>query len=375
MRRHGQLVGTVLVAMLIPDVSAAGAQERGAAQPAQLLNTLAEYFALAERARNGGVEGAVVELRTWNWHAFRDLRDALARSRQQLEGPSQRILNKWARADIEALAMLHTEAAIRSTPLSTEEISHANWAKQLLELFDGLRVDQTFRRQWYVAWGAHLQSELRLRELSDHVDGALRKWPTDTDLLTMAGTMYESWFRRAAVTPGSDYIPMQSRLQRDRPDRQRSQRLAESYYRRALAAHADLFDARLRLGRMLLDAKRIDDALAHVTEAVERAASPRERYVALLFLGRVHASAGRWPDAAAAYSDADGVLTDCQSAMLGSSSALLKQGARDEAIEQIKVALQRTATSRCDDPWWAYSFGYGPRTDALLEQLRERLRP
>lgn len=370
-----KLPGIVLAAILLPGVSVARSQGAPPTQPAQLRHTLDEYFALGERARTGEVESAVAEIRTWNWRAFRDLRDVLERFRRQLESPSDRILVKWGRADIEALAMLHTEAAIHCAPFSTEEASHANWAKQLLELFEGMSVDQVFRRQWHVAWGAHLQSALRLRELADHLHDALRKWPDDPDLLTMAGSVYESWSRRGMVRLGSDYIPMQSRLQRERPERRQSRTLAERYYQRALDVKSELFHARLRLGRMLLEANRLDEALAHVTRAAERAASPREQYVARMFLGRVYAGAQRWPEAVAAYTDAHGLLANCQSSALGLSHALLKLGARDKARAQVMVALHRSSPELCEDPWWEYEFGYGPRADALLEQLRERLRP
>jgi tetratricopeptide (TPR) repeat protein len=370
-----RLSGIVVAAILLPGVSLARSQDVPAKQPAQLLHTLDEYFALGERARRGDIEGAVAEIRTWNWHAFRDLRDVLERSRRQLEGPSQRVLVKWGRSDVEALALLHTETAIRCERLSTEEASHANWAKQLLELFDGLRVDQTFRRRWYVAWGAHLQATLRSRELADHLNDALRKWPTDPDLLTMAGSVYESWSQQTVVRSSSDYTPLQYRLQRERPGRQQSRTLAQSYYRRALAVQPELFHARLRLGRMHLEANRLDEALADVARAVERAATPTEEYLARLFLGRVHAAAQRWSEAVAAYTDADGVLSNCQSATLASSHALLKQGARDKASAEVKVALERSSAELCEDPWWEYGFGYGPRADALLDELREKFRP
>ena len=216
-RARLQAEAFLLAAILFPSAFVARSQDVSPKQPAQLLYTLDEYFALSERARKGDVDGAVAEMGTWNWHAFRDLRDQLERSRRGLEGPSQRVLVKWGRADIEALAMLHTETAIRSARLSTKEASHANWAKQLLGLFDGLNVDQWFRRRWHVAWGAHLQSTLRLRELEDHLHDALRKWPEDPDLLTMAGSVYESLFRRAAIQRfDSDYLPLQSRLRRER---------------------------------------------------------------------------------------------------------------------------------------------------------------
>ena len=303
------------------------------------------------------------------------MRDELQRFRHGLETPSRRVLVKWGRADIEALALLHTEAAIRCDRLSTEEASHANWARQLLELFDGLRVDQTFRRRWHVAWGAHLQSTLRLKELANHLHDALRMWPDDPDLLTMTGSMYESWSHRAIILRfDSDYVPMQSRLQRERPDRRNSRTLAESYYRRALDLQPSLFDARLRLGRMLLEADRFDEALAQVTRASERATSPKEHYLARLFLGRVHAGAGRWSESVAAHTAAGGLLADCQSWALALSYALLKLGAKDEALAQVRIALERSNPARCEDPWWEYEFGYGRRADALLEQLREELR-
>jgi tetratricopeptide (TPR) repeat protein len=191
----------------------------------------------------------------------------------------------------------------------------------------------------------------------------------------MAGSVYESLFRRAAILRlDSDYIPLQSRLRRELPDRRRSQTLAENHYRRALDVRPDLFDARLRLARMLLEANRFDEALVHVKQAAEHAAAPREEYLTRLFLGRVYAAEERWPQAAAAYADADATLADCQSSALALSYALLKQGQRSKAREQVAIAVQRSNPARCEDPWWEYEFGYGPRAEGLLQQLRDSLR-
>jgi tetratricopeptide (TPR) repeat protein len=344
-------------------------------QQGQRPYTLDEYFALSARVRTGDIEHAVTEIENWNRRAFRDLRDQLSRLRKSLEGPSQLILDTWGRADIEGLAMLHTEAAIRSSSLSTKETSHANWAKQLLDLFEGLGVDQSFRRRWHVAWGAHLQATLRLQELADHVDEALRKWQDDPDLLTMAGSVYESSAQRSVMLrTGSDYVPMQLQ-RRERPNPDRTRALAERYYRQALDVQPELFDASLRLGRILLETSRSDEALAQLTHAATRATSSKERYLARLFLGRAYVRTQRWQEAIAAYTDADSLLPQCQTAALALSHAYLRQGNKEQAQAQVTIALDRSKQGRCEDPWWEYEFGYGRRADALLEELRQKLRP
>jgi tetratricopeptide (TPR) repeat protein len=369
-RARLHLRGVVVVALVL--LHAARAPDVFSQPPAQP-HGLEEYFALARQARTGDVRAAAAEIRTWNPRTFRDLRDELEQRRSGLEGPDQRILGKWGRADLEALAMLHTEVAIRLPAFSTERTSHGNWAKQLLELFDGLAVDQSFRRRWQLAWGAHLQSELRLRELADHLHHARQKFPEDPALVTMAGMMYESWARRASLLrPDADYVPME--LRRELPERRKSEALAQEHYRRALAIEAGLLDARVRLARMLLEANRFDEATAEITRAADGAASAKDKYLVHMLRGRIHATAKRWHEAADAYADAGRLLPECQSWMVALSHVLVHQGQRPQAQADVTRAVVRPELDRCRDPWWEYDFGYGAQAEALFDQLRETLR-
>jgi tetratricopeptide (TPR) repeat protein len=207
------------------------------------------------------------------------------------------------------------------------------------------------------------------------VDEALRKWQDDPELLTMAGSLYESSAQRSVMLhTGSDYVPMQLQ-RRERPNPERTRAIAERYYRQALDVQPDLFDASLRLGRILLETSRVDEALAHLTQSATRATSSKERYLARLFLGRAYVRAQRWQEAIAAYTDADSLLPQCQTAALALSYAHQRHGDKERAQAQVTIALDRSKQGPCEDPWWEYEFGYGRRAEALLDELRQKLRP
>ena len=111
-------------------------------------------------------------------------------------------------------------------------------------------------------------------------------------------------------------------LRRRDSDAQRAREAAEKALRDALALDPGLQEARLRLGKLLLDVGRAVEAESLLAEVDERAADDRQRYLARLFLGRVAERLGRPEEALRLYRRALEAWPDSQAARLALAHAL-----------------------------------------------------
>ena len=105
-------------------------------------------------------------------------------------------------------------------------------------------------------------------------------------------------------------------------DAQRAREAAEKALRDALALDPGLQEARLRLGKLLLDLRRAVEAESLLAEVDERGADDRQRYLARLFLGRVADRLGRPEEAPRLYGRALEAWPDSQAARLALAHAL-----------------------------------------------------
>lgn len=347
---------------------ASGAQQPQATSPGGLLVTdLSRYRAEIVRYRSGDVAAAVSEIRSWDARSFRDLREAILQQRERLATPTSD-RRTWTIREVEAAAVLHTEAALASPSFSREEVSHLNWARELLRLLDGLPADDELHRQWYGVVGAHYQSELRLREAAELLREAVGRWGTDARLLTMAGTVYDVLSRRSAT-----FQRLLNQLVRlvpgdQDPDEERSRQLAVGYLRRALDADQSLAEARMRLGRLELDAGRSHDSISTLERALSAAKTPRERYLSALLLGRALQRERRLDEAVTRYRQAATAAPGCPVALLAVAHVEASQSG--SAFPDV---AETQSSANCEDPWWLYDFGSGPAPAELLERLRRKL--
>ena len=81
-------------------------------------------------------------------------------------------------------------------------------------------------------------------------------------------------------------------------------RRAESLLRKALAADPELVEASLRLGRVLTQLQRPDEALPHLRNAIASATDPAITYYAHLFMGDATQALGQLDEARRQYQNA-----------------------------------------------------------------------
>jgi tetratricopeptide (TPR) repeat protein len=330
--------------------------------------TLNAYAAMVGRYRQGQIDAAIEDVTT--------------RDRRWIE-EALRLLDRaeWPAVDLEAAALLHTEAAwdVRAESLSARHLSAAEWIVNR-----SISVPTEFRRRWYLLVTWHLQSELRFEDLARHVDAMVKRFPVDGEVLLALGSLYESlgWSRGSPIDvsrpapagpPGERGAPADLHPAILKSIEGRGQRRiheeAAATFRRALSVSPSLDEARLRLGRVLNELDRPDEALALLKPLREGVETTSLKYLAWLFAGAAEQRRNDFDAAIAAYRTAAAQYPACQTPLVALSHALRNKGERAAALG---VLLRATVVgSQCDDPWWSYHFGQAWRFDSALRELRK----
>jgi tetratricopeptide (TPR) repeat protein len=140
----------------------------------------------------------------------------------------------------------------------------------------------------------------------------------------------------------------------------------------AVANDPDLILARVRLGRVLWRLGQADASRQTLEAALPRAREPDHRYLAHLFLGRLHEDAQRRDEAVAAYRQAVLVYPQAQSAAVALAHALQLAGRADEARQALAEGV--ADLRRLRDPYSDYLAGNTEGADRLEAALhREAL--
>jgi hypothetical protein len=324
---------------------------------------------LGDAYRTGDREGAVAEV------ALRG-RESIERDVEQLASLASKSADRsTARM---AVIVLLTESALREGRAG--RFPGARWrllgAARLVEAAPPTR-DRAFERRFYLLAGLALHAGGDLQPGYTLVQKGLGIVPGDPELLTAQAAMIETVaaLRRYDPSPdahGREPPPGGYGTEIGNAGRLPNASLAEAAtrYEEALALAPDLYEARLRLGRVRLLQGRPHDALPELDRVAADARQPGQRYLASLFAGRAWESRGDLQRAAAAYRAAAGQVPAAQSGLIALARALDRLG--DAAGSQ--DTLDRTRDAATEDPWWDYQVGQPARLDALLAELR-RLTP
>jgi tetratricopeptide (TPR) repeat protein len=150
---------------------------------------------------------------------------------------------------------------------------------------------------------------------------------------------------------------------------------AEVLLRRALTIDPTFVEARLRLGRVLIQLQKLEEGLRFVEQAVAESSDRVMRYYGSLFAGDALLALGRAADARESYQRAIALFPDGQAARLGLGSALRALSDGADALDAMLPTLTKAPSSReGDDPWWQYYDGDAAHVETLLEQLRAPFR-
>jgi tetratricopeptide (TPR) repeat protein len=156
-------------------------------------------------------------------------------------------------------------------------------------------------------------------------------------------------------------------------DAARARKDAEKAFRDALAVDPLTHEARLRLGKLLLDMDRATEAEPLLAEVDARATTQRQRYLARLFLGRAAERGGRSEDAIRSYRRALEAWPGSQAARLGLAHALEKSSGPGASRELVGALLDTTARpDQPPDPWFLYPIGPPGLAQAAFNRVWDR---
>jgi tetratricopeptide (TPR) repeat protein len=368
----------VLLACLIMAVQGAGVRPQY-----DLLN----YLAVTAHYRSSNRAAARREIREW--------RSAeIAAAVRALRKAGDRLCAVPSQADdidfrtVEAAVLLHADVGLASLQAMrfTEAEFHLDTSADLLEWSrQAAARARSFAAQRAALDARHGRSTPRpqIRERIDPGDfyQALAGTAVAVGFPLTARPFAEAAVRADTMDAGAHLIAgcvnaslaEEFALRRRDSDAERAREAAEKSLRDALALDPGRQEARLRLGKLLLDVRRAVEAESLLAEVDERGADDRQRYLARLFLGRVAERLGRPEDAVRLYRRALEAWPDSQAARLALAHALERSSGPAAPLVLVGATLGASRRpDRADDPWWLYLFGPLELTRAILERVWAR---
>ncbi len=252
------------------------------------------------------------------------------------------------------------------------ELANPHWefAMSLLDSLPRNPRRDPIVSDWYRAIGAHFANEGRYADALRHFQQARRVVSDAPEVLfgeaclqeTLAAPRVQDYVRVTTLPNGLTIQGVSSP--------QTHLRRAETLLRRALAAEARFVEANLRLGRVLTQLERHEEALNHLNAAIRDSQDRTITYYAHLFSGDGWLALSRPVDARSSYRGALEIYPNAQAARLGLGAALRTLGDRQAAVEAVAPALTRPVVDRESDPWWDYYLGDAANIATLLAELR-----
>lgn len=252
------------------------------------------------------------------------------------------------------------------------ELQNLHWelAMDVLEALPVTPALDPLVGQWYRAIGAYFARERRFADALVHFERARRVVPDHAGVLygeaclqeTLGAPRIQNYVRITTLPSGLFIQGVSSPATH--------YRRAEGLLRRALAADPALAEANLRLGRVLTQLDRNEEALPYLRTAVASTTDPASNYYAHLFTGDAAHALGRRDEARRQYENAIAIFPDSQAARLALGVVLRSEGDREGARAAIDPALEPSPRAEDDDPWWDYYDGDARQVERLLADLR-----
>jgi tetratricopeptide (TPR) repeat protein len=285
-------------------------------------------------------------------------------------------------------ALLHTDAAIITSnalgPMDTSRpddvpvrvhivdgeptaigIGEFHW-EMARHLLDAVRpARDTMVDLWYRATASWMQQQAQYN--SSHLARARDLFPDDDEIFFLSGCEREAQAGPVLQSAAHSAV-LPTGITIDIPSERVALRDAEGFFRRALTLNPRRADARLRLGHVLLERKKPQEAADELRRALSATADPQLRYFGSMFLGAAEEAQGHFDDAGRAYAAASEAYPGAQSPYLALSELARRRGDRSSAIVQVRRLFD--LHDERDDPWWSYRSVQGQHADELLPQLR-----
>lgn len=328
--------------------------------------SLDAYLALVESHEAGRSDEPVKTLSEW---ASLDIARAEAALLRLVAGAER---GKYSMV-LKRAALLHLDV-LCGPWLPADVPLHLQVASRILDPIRRLPDHERFVRTWYLA-AAGWMVEVDIWRAGVVLKQALALFPESPDVWLAAGALDEQlaspdvqWtiaraFPSRVSLPGSDPWVAGDYKDIDRNKgfrilgRSKELERAESELRRAVALDASLVEARLRLGRVLLEEGRLTEARSELEQVRAQAVEPFAMYHSLLFLGRLHQQANRVKEARECYEAAIAQYPNTQTPRVALSDLLRSAGDREGAISAIRSAV-KIVPEPGPVEWWAqYQIG------------------
>ncbi len=296
----------------------------GAAKPAAI-KLDSRYLDLLHRYARGERTEAVAALGEWSEGGLLKQVGIVEDARIAAER-CPKCPNPLAGVPLRVAAMLHADRdkVEKPEPVGREELprcpgAHARIAGRYAAVLARDSATRDFARRFFLTTALLWQHRACFDDALLQARAGIELFPRDAELLLTAGCVLEE---KAFLTTVSsrDAFPSALALPQEWfKDARRD--LAD-----AVAIDPDLVLARVRLGRVLWRLGQPEPAREALEAAVARAREPDHRYLAHLFLGRIHEDAQRLDQALSEYRRAAEVYPEGQSAAVALSHALQLTG-------------------------------------------------
>ena len=352
-----------VLAIALAAPGAVAGQDADSRLPADYLTALASY-------RAGDLAAAFGKLQELGGSEVTEITRRLMR-------PDVAGASSWPRL-LTAAILLHTEAfLIRSEaggPAASDAflLSARLLVRRLLQLAEdgqpgiGER-ERTFARDWYLLLVAVQHGRSEVGWSRAYLEEALKSFPKDPYLTLALGSNHEMLSDLSAGYV--NYVDASGRyLRQGSVDAEDELRDATRCMEQAVALAPRLFEARLRLGRLLYRRGELDRAATELEAARRLAPQDELKYLALLFSGMVEAARGSYEQADGLYTDALRLLPTGQTVAIAKAETAYLRGRVSEAAATVQATLLQT---KKDDPWWGYMSGEFWHLEHRLEWIRK----
>jgi tetratricopeptide (TPR) repeat protein len=346
---------------------------------------LPAYLSLAARYRELRATDAaatVTAMRGWSADEVSDVQRSLRANEDRVVARAH-LEGQIGLRVLEAAALLHLEAGVRALqePDEAEGVTQMGAAFALVRWTNDVAAKRRKRgpgepgvdpADWRLAprldpptvqrAAAELAVAVGFPQVAlRYAEDALRAAPADPRLLLVSGLAHEG-------------LAHLRRLEGASSDAKRLADGAQQAYRDVLAADPSIEEARLRLGRLLAERDFRSQSEPLLERVASQAPEPRQRYLALLFLGRAAEGRREWPRAAELYSRALEARPDGTAARLGLALQLERQAGPAAAHAAVLQALDRARRPDAPpDPWTSYLFGRVEAASAEAKALWDKV--
>jgi tetratricopeptide (TPR) repeat protein len=357
---------------------------------------LQPYLDLIAQYRAGEIDKAVATLLKWSEHDVKGSVDTFLERAADAGGMF------YDTDEAYGAVMLHTDAAFQAIRLDNDAAGNFN-IRTAAGLLGAVTVATPDERQrcfdvptWHLtvarvlnglcAWEPErslLQAYRREAGESERHKQALRmadhaaqlRPGQDAQYLLAIGSVEEGYVhvRQIVVSLAEDVGQMStSRAIPERANLEALLREAGGYFREAMIRDSFLYEARVRLGHVLMLTGRSAEAIVQLTGVLDAGAGPSDAYLARLFLGQIAEDRKEFARAIEYYQRALTGCGECSTARVALASVRERTGDIAGARNVIRALFDLARGAEAiPDPWPTYWLGQYREGAVDLERLRQ----